>query len=230
MRRHRRYSATKRRNKLFQVKLIAIMMLLCILLSSMDCKIRPIIKSLAQTQAVILATRVIDQSVTDFIEDKNISYDYLVSVFKNEAGNVTSIQANSLHINSLKAKISTTITDKIAEIEHKAISIPVGTLIGGDFFSGRGPRITFYISLSGSVTSKLGSSFYEAGINQTIHAISLEIAASIYIICPGYNTSTVTKTNMAIAETVIVGEVPETYNYINANLDDYTANYPLQGD
>lgn len=222
----RRFVPPRRRKQIFMAKAMVVLLLAALLVAGIDCRVRPIIKSLAQSQAVVLSTKLIDEAVSSCMEEQNIDYAYLMKIAKDENETVTSIQANALNINMLKAKISTDISQKIQEIKHKAVKIPIGTLIGGDLFSGRGPSITFYISLSGNVRTELASSFYEAGINQTLHTISLNIKTAIYIICPGYNTSTETDTNMVVAETVIVGNVPDTYNYINTpNLDDYVANY-----
>lgn len=202
--------------------------LLVILLSYLlvDNHIKPVIQSIAKSQAVILSTKLIDEAVAKIMEEQNVDYEYLVNISTDDNKKVTSIRANSIHINSLKSKISESISKRLAEIQDKKISIPLGTLIGGDFLSGRGPRINFYITLTGNVASKFVSSFYSAGINQTAHSIGLDVTTSIYIVCPGYNTSTKTNTNIALAESVIVGEVPETYNYIAPDLDDYIANYP----
>lgn len=219
-----------RQKRIQLVRFFLLLIFLIFVTVRIDLHIRPIIQSLAQSQAVVLSTRMIDDAVSSFIDKENISYDYLMHVQKDEKNKVTSIQADALHINSLKSEISIDISKEIEKIQNEKFSIPLGTLLGGDILSGRGPEITFYISLSGNVKTSLKSDFYEAGINQTLHAISLDIVASIYILCPGYNTATETATNIVIAETVIVGDVPETYNYINANLDDYVRNYPTAGD
>lgn len=219
-----------RQKRMQLVRFFLLLIFLIFVTVRIDLHIRPIIQSLAQSQAVVLSTRMIDDAVSSFIDKENISYDYLMHVQKDEKNKVTSIQADALHINSLKSEISIDISKEIEKIQNEKFSIPLGTLLGGDILSGRGPEITFYISLSGNVKTSLKSDFYEAGINQTLHAISLDIVASIYILCPGYNTATETATNIVIAETVIVGDVPETYNYINANLDDYVRNYPTAGD
>lgn len=210
--------------KLARVMLIVFAILMSCLL--IDSKIRPVIKSIAKSQAIILSTKLIDETVIKILDEESVNYEYLVNIATDDNKKVTSISANAVHINLIKSKISEKISKSLSEIRDKKISIPLGTLIGGDFFAGRGPRISFYITLTGNVVSKLVSSFYSAGINQTAHSISLDVTTSIYIVCTGYNISTKTNTNIALAESVIVGDVPETYNYIAPDLDDYIANYP----
>lgn len=211
---------------LILARLILILLTFTMCYSLIDSRIKPVIQSIAKSQAVILSTKLIDEAVTKVLQEENIDYEYLVNILSDDNKKVTSIQANSLHINSLKSKVSDSISKSISKIKDTKIEIPVGTLIGGEFFAGRGPKLSFYITLTGSVASKIVSTLYSAGINQTVHSISLDVTASIYIVCPGYNTSTKTNTNIALAESVIVGDVPETYNYIAPDLEDYIANYP----
>ena len=51
--------------------------------------------------------------------------------------------------------------------------------------------------------------FEEAGINQTRHRIFLEIAASIQIVQPLLSSTITVKTDVPLAETIIIGNVPQ---------------------
>jgi len=70
---------------------------------------------------------------------------------------------------------------------------------------------------SGSVVTSVSNVFDSAGINQTRHQIMLNIKSTVSVIIPGYITSVPVETNMCIAESVIVGLVPDTY--ANVQLD-----------
>lgn len=223
------------RSKVHQKRLVFIRLLILFLfftfaLFGLDRHIRPIIQGLAQSQAILLSTNLINDSISSYVSSNKVTYDSLMTLSKNTENKVTSIEANALNISALKANISLDISNKLREITHQALKVPIGTLLGGEFLSGRGPKITFYISLSGNVKTDVSSEFYDAGINQTIHSIAVNITASVFIVCPGYNTSTTVETNMLVAETVIVGEVPGTYNRINtSNPNAYVQNYPMFG-
>lgn len=230
MRRRRRFRIRYNAKKMVFVRVMCIFIILLGIFMGIDHKIRPTINALAQNQAVILATRLIDEAVSTYVAEKHIDYTTLIHLEKDSKNNVTSIEANAMRINSMKSEISMSITDQLGAIENKKLQIPLGTLIGTEWLNGRGPRITFYITLSGNVKTGLVSQFYNAGINQTLHSISLEITTDIYIICPGYDTSTQVATNVPVAETVIVGEVPETYYYLNTDPDEYASNYPVHRD
>jgi hypothetical protein len=86
--------------------------------------------------------------------------------------------------------------------------IPLGTLLGGDLFYGRGPGVTLKLTLSGNISADLKGSFESAGYNQTRHRMMLDISASVYTFLPGMRATADVKTNVLVAETVIVGTVP----------------------
>lgn len=65
------------------------------------------------------------------------------------------------------------------------------------------------LTLSGNVNADFKSSFESAGINQTKHQIYLNIHTSVYSFLPGFNTTTDVETNVPVAETIIVGAVPQ---------------------
>jgi hypothetical protein len=87
-----------------------------------------------------------------------------------------------------------------------------------DIFTGRGPRLTFVISLSGSASTDIVNEFHTAGINQTRHLMILNVKTKIYIIMQSGNITAETENSIVIAETVIVGKVPEIYSDGNEDL------------
>ena len=210
MRRYRRYGLSFRRSTvIFRVVCVVLTTLILVLIA--DARIRPIVGSMGQTQAVILATDAIDNAVTDVLSSENTCYDDLVKISTDTDGKITSIQTRTVEINKLKSVLSVQISEEIESCRRKKISIPLGTVLGSDFFSGRGPQVRVYITVSGSTQVQITHSFESAGINQTRHQILLDVSAKIYVIMAGINSSTDVQTNFVIAETVIVGNVPDTY-------------------
>ena len=99
---------------------------------------------------------------------------------------------------------------------EQGITIPLGTVLGIPLFAGKGPKLTLRFTPAGAVQSSFESAFADAGINQTIHKITLRLTATVRIILPG-ESHTVTISSVAtIAESIIVGDVPSTY----ADVDD----------
>ena len=73
----------------------------------------------------------------------------------------------------------------------------------------------------GSSSSEFRNQFETAGINQTRHQIILQIDVTISILLPGFTTATNVSSAVTVAETVIVGSVPESYTYFHTTDTDY---------
>ena len=73
-----------------------------------------------------------------------------------------------------------------------------------------GPKISSKISLCGSVITDITSEFDSSGINQTIHRIVVKINSDVSVMLPSFTTTVNVNTSICIAETVIVGIVPNT--------------------
>ena len=190
----------------------------------LDSGIRPTIKSVATYQAEQMCTKVINDSVTAVLADSAITYDQLVHILRNETDDIIAVQADIVHMNALKASLSSRVSETIGAIGERNVTLPAGTLTGSDFLMGRGPAITFKIKFSNAMTSSITSAFTPAGINQTRHQIMLCITAKVYAIIPGYRTSTEVTTNFLLAETIIVGRVPDAFTNV-----DETAGSTLSG-
>ena len=80
----------------------------------------------------------------------------------------------------------------------------------------------------GTPSAAFENTLTDAGINQTKHQIVLHVEVVVSILMPGYTTSTTVESSLAVAETVIVGSVPETYTYFHSSsmedVQDYVTN------
>jgi sporulation protein YunB len=103
------------------------------------------------------------------------------------------------------------ILGKLSEISTRELAIPIGTLTGSPLLAGRGPMIYVRAQSIGSATARFENQFAAAGINQTKHQISLVVDVSMSILLPGISTSAKVSNTFSVAETVIVGLVPESY-------------------
>ena len=113
-------------------------------------------------------------------------------------------------INRLKAAASNAVMAELAAKEIQTTNIPLGSLIGGSFFVGRGPFLSIKVHTSGVVISNLSSEFADAGINQTNHRISLDMTVMMTAVLPMERVSIELQTSFLVCETVLVGEVPQT--------------------
>lgn len=211
------YGKKKRRAGL---KLIAIAFILLGIFLLIDMRVRPIIEKTTTYQSKILATRIINDSVYSQLEDENFSYGELVTLIYNEDNTVSSIESNMVNINRLKAKITKSVNDELTKIDDHDLSISLGTISGFTSFYNQGPMIPVTLRPEGYVETALISSFESAGINQTLHRILVEINVDISAIVPGYTSSATVETQFVVAETVIIGNVPNSYTHVISGSED----------
>ncbi len=207
-----RYSSPKRHR--LGLRLIAFALLLIGVLILIDMRVRPIIEKTTVYQSKILATRIIDDAVYNELASEDFAYNDLVTVVYNDYRAITSIESNMVNINRLKAKITKSVNEQLEHMDSQDLSISLGTISGFSSFYNQGPLIPVTVRPEGYVETSLISAFESAGINQTLHRILLEINVDISAIIPGYTASATVKTQFTVAETVIVGSVPDGYTHV----------------
>ena len=184
-------------------------------------RMRPLLESLATTRVSNTVNRIIFEAVNEAIQEGEISYEELISMEKDLDGEITAVHSNMAAFNRLQAQILDLILARIDQVSARELSIPVGTLTGSALLAGRGPRISVRMESVGSSSAKFENRFESAGINQTNHQIILDVDVSIAILLPGFTTATMVSTAVTVAETVIVGAVPETYTYFSTAPETY---------
>ena len=173
--------------------------------------LRPIITRMAKVRVDYLASSAINEAIMTKINEGKLDYNRLVYFEKDVNGQITALKTDMMAINKLKAEITGDVLEAIEGIGTSELDIPMGNLINGDIFAGRGPRISVRIVPLGSVNAEFEHVFLSAGINQTRHQILLTITVEISVLMTGYSASTSVSTGMTIAETIIVGNVPDSY-------------------
>jgi len=192
-------------------KTMAALVLLSILIFLLDCRLRPLIKTLTETRARQISTVAINEAIAEMMEQADGQYRELVYVETSGAGKVNTVKTDISAVNHLKAQATTRILDKFKEKTVREMKVPVGTLLGNDFLRERGPKLPFLVELKGNVNTGIFSDLADAGINQTIHKIMLKVSTEVYAVIPSCHVTTTVETEFCIAETVIVGEVPDSY-------------------
>ena len=218
MRTYRRsYAAARHRSR--HARKAPVLFLLCaavvLAFIILQNRLRPVVQQYAVSRVTYLATRIINDVIDEELSQTGTVYDNLVSFEKNQNGDIAALKTDIVRINQLKAAITSRVADEIARLDTSQISIPLGNLIGGDLFSGRGPSIPVRLVPVGSVSANFISSFTNAGINQTRHQIVIDTTVSMSVIAPGARASCQVNTKVNIAETILIGSVPEGYTYID---------------
>ncbi len=196
------------------VILISVLMAIIYLVIALDSRMRVIINNYAQNRAKITANNVINTTVNKYLEGTKIKYTDIIHINNANDGSVKSVEFDTVTITKIKAAIISEIQNNISKKENTTIGVPVGTLTGSQFLSNRGPKINISFKMSSAVYSKISSTFISAGINQTLHKITLTISADIYFVMPWYRATGSYDTDFTLAETIIVGDVPDAYTNV----------------
>lgn len=196
----------------FSILLLLGMFLALVLL--IDRQLRPAVQEFAYTRAVALATTTVHDAVCEALEQSNVGYPDLVHLMTDEHGAVTALTTNSVEINRLRAHVIAGVVRKLDQLKNTQLYIPFGAVTGIDLFAGVGPMIRISVVPLGTAQAKFCGEFSSSGINQTIHRIYLELDAMVTILLPGQNIPAQISAQFDVAQTVIVGAVPDSYTRV----------------
>lgn len=176
-------------------------------------KVNPLSEELALARISDVASNVINQAVSRQIEAGNVRYDDLVTLERDGDGRITALTTNMQEMNRLKTRLLTILDDDIYDISDDEISIPLGNLTGVQLLSGRGGTIPVKIVAVSSSDANFRGEFEDAGINQTIHRIMMDVSLDLIILLPSGTVRDCVMTEVCVAETVLLGQVPQSYTY-----------------
>ena len=199
------------------VRLLCMVLILTVMITvtlEADSRRRVIVNNYANSKAKVLSNSVINQTVHKYLQDNNIKYSDLLKINTKEDGTVTSVEFDTVEMTKIKSGIISQIQKEVNAHNVVVMNIPVGTLTGNLFLNNRGPTVRIEMQISSAVYSKISSKFISAGINQTLHQITLSIRSDVYFIMPWYRSSGSFETEFILAETIIVGEVPDAYTNV----------------
>ena len=173
----------------------------------------PVIETVCKYTSISIAREISTTSVENVIKDT--SYKNLVELTKNDSGQIMAITANTMELNRLTSDITNEISLRLDKLEDRYVTIPLSSIFRVGILSGYGPKVKLAIVPTGSVITRFKSKFESSGINQTKHTISVEIITKVRLIAPFYTASEEFVNEITVAETIIVGNVPDTYYYID---------------
>jgi sporulation protein YunB len=192
-------------------RLAILLIILALLFFSLRSKYRDVIEELAQTQVKNTTSDLTNDAIAKQIAVGNIAYDRIVFFEKDLEGRITALKTNMSEVNRLKTDILNIINDEILSLDTSDIGIPLGSLFLPEFLSGQGPAIPVRILSIRNSDATFVSHFSEAGINQTLHRLNMEVSIDVAVLVFGHTSSFTMSSEVVVAETVIVGDVPQTY-------------------
>jgi sporulation protein YunB len=166
---------------------------------------------LAETQVKNTTSDLINDAIDAQIELGTIHYDRIVYFEKDLDGRITALKTNMSEVNRLKTDILNLINDEILAVDTADLGVPLGSLFLPEFLSGKGPSIPVQILSIRNSDASFQSHFSEAGINQTLQQITMEVSVDVAVLVLGETDSFTVSSQVVVAETIIVGDVPDTF-------------------
>ncbi|OQB23358.1 MAG: Sporulation protein YunB [Firmicutes bacterium ADurb.Bin182] len=177
----------------------------------------PAMSAYAKERVKVMAVKAMNDAIIESLKNEE-SYSKLVEI--HEIGEkVYMLQANSRNMNLFAANTAENALMKISQMGEQGVSVPLGTISGISFLSGKGPELKASFIPAGSVSASFRSEFLSAGINQTLHRIKLHLTATVQIVLPGMTETVTCETQAAVSENVIVGEVPQVFTNVERTED-----------
>jgi len=201
------------------IVVVSILAVISVLIGSfvyIDNSLTPTIKVLAETKAEELANRSINKSVAEIIKDE-VNYSDLMNTKVDNEGKITMIESNTVMMNKVASDVALRIQEELKQVKTTTSYIPIGTALGSPILAKYGPQLKVSIEPIGTVYVNFKTDFEDAGINQTRHRIYLEVNTKVKVVIPLTTDTKEVKAEIPICETVIVGDVPNSYINIPKN-------------
>ncbi len=170
-----------------------------------------VVETVAERHAINLATRLIHEAVSDQLLKHNYTYTDFVNVQTDDAGQVQSLTVDPSMMNQLKADIAIAVEKKISATTHTSVQVPYAAFISDDASVGNGPYINIELAPVGYCLVDFENSFSAVGINQTKHQIDIVVKANFSMMMAYAASGVTVETSVPVAQTVIVGTVPNSY-------------------
>ncbi len=172
---------------------------------------RDVIQDLAEIQVKNATSDLTNDAIAKQIADGVIQYDRIVYFEKDLEGRITALKTNISEVNRLKTDILNIINDEILTMDTADLGVPLGSLFLPELLSGKGPAIPVHILSIRNSDATFLSNFSQAGINQTLHQLTMLVSVDVAILILGQTDTFTVASEVVVAETVIVGDVPSTY-------------------
>ena len=174
-------------------------------------KYHDVIGVLAQTQVKNATSDLINDAIDMQISNGTIQYDRMVYFEKDLDGKITALKTNMSEVNRLKTDILNLINDEILALDHSDLGIPLGSLLLPELLPGKGMQIPVHIMSIRNSDASFQSYFTEAGINQTLQQLTMQVSVDVAVLILGQTDTFTVSSQVVVAETIIVGQVPDTF-------------------
>ena len=177
----------------------------------LEAKLRPVVAEIAAAQAQNSMTAVVENAVAAGLARRQVGYRDFVNIQRDEGGAITALTTDMARINLLRTELTAAILEALEEVDVSGVQVPLGSLFDLEPLWAKGPALKARAMTVGTVRAEFDSQLTSAGVNQTLHRIWMEVTVPMTLLLPGGEVEVSIDTRLCVAETVIVGQVPDTY-------------------
>lgn len=177
----------------------------------LEARLRPVVAEIAAAQARNSMAAVVENAVAAGLAARQVSYSDFVTIQRDEGGAITALTTDMARMNLLRAELITAILEALEEADISGVQVPLGSLFDLEPLWAKGPALKARAMTVGTVRAEFDSQLTSAGVNQTLHRIWMEVTVPMTLLLPGGEVEVPLDTRLCVAETVIVGRVPDTY-------------------
>lgn len=176
-----------------------------------EIRISNVRKELISYAARNAASAATTAGVENSLDTDKVRYADLIKFGRDQSGNIVSVTTDAYYLNKIGNNIGDKIDKHINQMKSYIIKIPFSVLFSEQLINGRGPKMPLVFVMTGITTTDFENEFTAAGVNQTHHRIMMSITVNTYVIHSGNVTVVPYKTNVCIAESIVVGITPQTF-------------------
>lgn len=177
----------------------------------LEARLRPVVAEIAAAQARNSMTTVVENAVAAGLAARQVSYSDFIIIQRDERGSITALVTDMARINLLRSELIAAILEALEAVDVSDIQVPLGSLFDLEPLWAKGPALKARAMTVGTVRAEFDSQLTSAGVNQTLHRIWMEVTVPMTLLLPGGEVQAPLDTRLCVAETVIVGQVPDTY-------------------
>lgn len=175
--------------------------------------IKPMYEQLAESVSRRVATDAISAALLKDIAQDTQS-DNLLKVILDKDGRVTAAQVNSLEVARLQSMLTRHVQDALNDIPPQDLSLQLGLVFHNTLMAGLGPTVGYRLLPVGNAMSSMDAVYQQAGLNQTLNILYLNITAQVRIVAPFLTKVVEINTRVPMVYILLAGQMPA--NFYNA--------------
>ena len=214
----------RKNTRLRLVRSLVFILILAVLCSAFwvfaDFRLRAVAQNFAKSAVKTLVLDSANAAMLSAVQELNVAYDDIAKISRNEQGLATSVEIDSVAANKMKAYICNAVSKELSSRQDVSFKVPLSAAFGLYYSSLAYPRLSYTVGITTTVYANFDSVFVGAGINQVLHQIVLNLSLESDLAMKGAKTEQIITTNYIVAQTVIVGTVPDAFTSVGHATDE----------